>query len=120
MRKENVAYEKAYSFALQAIKACSEVKKQHREYVLSRQLIRSATSVGANLAEAEVAISRAELSSKVSIAYKECRESAYWVNLLRDAGYMNKTDASVLLASADEINRILFSTIRTLRFKDQK
>ncbi len=124
MRKENVAYEKAYAFALKVIAACEVVRQRRREFVLCRQLIRSGTSIGANLAEAEAAISGAELSSKASIAYKECRESKYWISLLRDAGYMDGATASDLLNSADEISRILFSTIRTLRFasknKDQR
>lgn len=116
MRKENVAYEKAYAFALKVIAACEVIRRQRREFVLCRQLIRSGTSIGANLAEAEAAISGAELSSKASIAYKECRESKYWIMLLRDAGYMDERTATDLLESADEISRILFSTIRTLRF----
>ncbi len=116
MRKENVAYDKAYAFALKVIAACELIRQQRREFVLSRQLVRSGTSIGANLAEAEAAISGADLSSKASIAYKECRESKYWISLLRDAGYMDGATASDLLESADEISRILFSTIRTLRF----
>ena len=116
MRKENVAYEKAYAFALKVIAACELIRQQRREFVLSRQLVRSGTSIGANLAEAEAAISGADLSSKASIAYKECRESKYWILLLRDAGYMDEATAADLLESADEISRILFSTIRTLRF----
>ncbi len=116
MRKENVAYEKAYAFVLKVIAACELIRQQRREFVLSRQLVRSGTSIGANLAEAEAAISGADLSSKASIAYKECRESKYWITLLRDAGHMDAATAADLLGSADEISRILFSTIKTLRF----
>ena len=120
MRRENVAYEKAYAFALKVIKVCEIIRQERREFVLSRQLIRSATSIGANLAEAEAAISGADLSSKASIAYKECRESKYWISLLRDANYLEPKAAAELIEIADEISRILFSTIRTLRFNQTK
>ena len=115
MQRDNAAYKKAYSFALNVVRACDAIRKSRREFVLSRQLVRSGTSIGANLAEAEAAISGADLSSKASIAYKECRESKHWISLLRDAGYMDEATAADLLEAADEISRILFATIRTLR-----
>jgi four helix bundle protein len=120
MRKENIAYEKAYAFALKVIKACEIIRQERREFVLSRQLIRSATSIGANLAEAEAAISGADLSSKASIAYKECRESKNWKSLLQDANYLDPNADAELIEIPDEISRILFSTIRTLRFNQTK
>ena len=113
------AYKKAYAFALHIIKICEQVREDKKEFVLSKQLLRSATSVGANLAEAGAAISGLDLSSKASIAYKECQESKYWISLMADADYLDHAIADELISEADEIARILFSTIRTLRINNQ-
>ncbi len=75
MTKDNVTYIKAYNFAIRIVKAYQYLCVEKKEYVLSKQLLRSGTSVGANIAEANGAISDAEFSSKISIAYKECLET---------------------------------------------
>ena len=111
------AYVKAYGFALRVVKTCEDARRRKREFVLSRQLLSSGTSIGANLAEAGAAISGMELSHKASIAYKECQESKYWISLMRDMDYLDHQTAQQLLDAADEIARILFATIRTLRLK---
>ena len=74
MTKENVTYKKAYEFAIRIVKAYQYLCEEKKEYVLSKQLLRSGTSIGANIAEANGAISEADLSNKISIAYKECLE----------------------------------------------
>ena len=73
--KENVAYEKAYAFAVKVVKCVQELTGEKKEFIISKQLIRSGTSIGANLSEANGAISKADFSAKVSIAYKECLET---------------------------------------------
>ena len=119
MMARDVSYEKAYTLALRIVRLCRMLREQKREYVLSRQLLRSGTSIGANLAEAHASISPADLSSKVSIAFKECKETKYWVSLLRDSGDLGHEDAQVLLDELDELGRILFSILRTLRIRSQ-
>ena len=114
-KRSNPGYEKAYQFALQIIRICESLTAARREYVLTKQLLRCGTSIGANLAEAEGAISGADLSSKISIAYKECQETKYWIRLLCDAEYLSHEQAEALFDAADEIGRILFASIRTLR-----
>jgi four helix bundle protein len=84
MTADNVTYTKAYNFAVGIVKAYQYLCEEKKEYVLSKQMLRSGTSIGANIAEANRAISEAEFSSKISIAYKECRETKYWVCLLKD------------------------------------
>jgi four helix bundle protein len=119
-KRPNPGYEKAYQFALMVIRTCESLNAERRDYVLIRQLLRSGTSIGANLAEAEAAISGADLSSKISIAYKECQETKYWIRLLCDADYLSPDQAGSLFDAADEIGRILFAAIRTLRIDPQK
>ena len=113
----DVSYEKAYALAIKIVRLCRLLREEKREYVLSRQLLRSGTSIGANLAEAHASISPAELSSKVSVAFKECKETKYWISLLRDSGYLEYQDAQAVLDELDELARILFSIIRTLRIR---
>ena len=83
--------------------------------MLSKQLLRSGTSVGANLSEANGAISKADFSSKVSIAYKECLETKYWLDLLKDTGYISEERHETLFGAADELAKILFSILKTTR-----
>lgn len=77
MERKNTAYDKAYEFAKLVVKCYQDIISEKKEMVLSRQLLRSGTSIGANLSEANGAISKADFSSKVSIAYKECLETKY-------------------------------------------
>lgn len=114
-KKENIAYEKAYDFSVRVVDCVREIQIENKEFVLSKQLLRSGTSIGANLSEANGAISRADFSAKVSIAYKECLETKYWLNLLKDTGYLKKEKFDDLHASADELAKILFSILKTTR-----
>lgn len=83
---KSVAYEKAYQFAIRIVNAYKYLTQEQKEFTLSKQLIRSGTAIGANIAEANGAISKADFSAKVSIAYKECLETKYWLSLLKDTG----------------------------------
>ena len=115
MTKENVAYEKAYQFAIRIVKAYQFLAKEKKEFVLSKQLLRSGTSIGSNLAEANGAISKADFSNKISIAYKECLEAKYWLSLLKDTDFLDEATFESIYSDADEIARILFSTLKTTR-----
>jgi four helix bundle protein len=119
MQKENVAYEKAYQFAIQIVKVYQYLLKEKKEYVLAKQLLRSGTSIGANLSEANGAISRADFSNKVSLAYKECLETKYWLSLLKDSSIINIENYNSIYPEADEIGRILFAILRTTRIKNK-
>ncbi len=80
---KNVLYEKAYQFAIRIVNAYKYLTNDKKEFVLAKQLLRSGTSIGANVAEANGAIDKAEFSAKISIAYKECLETKYWLSLLK-------------------------------------
>lgn len=117
--KPNVGYEKAYAFAVRVVKCCQYLAGDKKEYVLSKQLLRSGTSIGANLAEANGAISKADFSAKVSISYKECQETKYWLNLLKDTGYLDEAAFASVHADADELGKILFAILKTTRIQKQ-
>lgn len=112
MRDDNVAYHKAYAFAVRIVTCCRSLD-QKREYTLSRQLLKCGTSIGANLAEADAALTKADFSAKVSIAFKECKETQYWLNLLHDTGSLNDVQFQELFRLADELGRVLFSILKT-------
>ncbi len=111
--KPNVLYEKAYAFGVRAVRAYQFLSVEKREYVLSKQLLRCGTSIGANVAEANGALSDADFSAKISISYKECLETKYWLNLLHDTDYLTAAMFSSLHSDADELARMLFTTLRS-------
>ena len=113
--KENILYAKAYAFAIRVVRAYQYLGQEKREFILAKQLLRSGTSIGANVAEANGAISDAEFSAKLSVAYKECLETKYWLDLLKDTAYINDRRHKSLYEDADELGKMLFSSIRTVR-----
>lgn len=119
-QKPNAAYEKAYAFAVRVVKCCQFLTGEKKEYVLSKQLLRGGTSIGANLAEANGAISEADFSAKVSVSYKECQEAKYWLNLLKDTGYLEESAYASFYADANELGKILFAILRTTRMANAK
>ena len=104
--------EKAKAFALQIIKVCNEVKVKKRESVLTNQLIRSGTSIGANVREAFYAHGRADFIAKLQIALKECSESEYWLELLIESGYY---DDATILEQCIEVKKLLIASINTAK-----
>ncbi len=115
--KNNPLQNKSYDFALLIIKLNKKITKEKQEFTLSKQLLRSGTSIGANVIEANGAISTADFSAKMSIAYKECLETKYWLSLLKDSDYINEEIFNYLFEKADEIGKILFSILKTTRIK---
>ena len=105
---------KSKAFALQIIKVCNTVKSTKRESVLTNQLIRSGTSVGANIREAFYAHGKADFIAKLQIALKECSESEYWLELLIESGYY--ADMS-LLEHCTELKRLLIASLNTAKSK---
>lgn len=86
-----------------------------KEYVLSKQLLRSGTSIGANISEANCSISKKEFLSKMYIAFKECSESIYWLDLLFETDYLTKTEYNSILNDCTEIQRLLSSITKTTK-----
>lgn len=103
---------KSKEFALQIIKVCNYVKQTKKESVLTNQLIRSGTSVGANIREAFYGHGKADFIAKLQIALKECSESEYWIELLIESGYYKD---KTLLNKCTEVKKILISSINTAK-----
>lgn len=110
-KKKNIIQTKSFDFSLQVIDLYRRLKAE-KEFVISKQLLRSGTSIGANVEEATAAQSRKDFISKMSIASKEARESKYWLRLLEESD-LTKIDVSEWLKSIDEVVRILTSIVKT-------
>lgn len=105
--KDNLIQTKSYVFAVRVVRLYQHLSTTRKESVLSKQVLRSGTSIGANVEEAIGGQSRADFLSKLSIAYKEARETSYWLRLLRDTDYLTVSEFESLYADVDEICRIL-------------
>ncbi|MDR0737700.1 MAG: four helix bundle protein [Prevotellaceae bacterium] len=114
-QSKNVLKEKSYAFALRIIKAYKYLVKEHGEYVLSKQLLRCGTAIGALVREAEYAQSKADFVNKMSIALKEANETEYWVLLLQDSEYITTAISKSVLKDCRELLRLLVSSINTAK-----
>lgn len=108
----NPLVEKSYQFAPQIISVYKEITNSKKEFVLSKLLLRSGTSIGANVAKANGAILNADFSAKISIGYKESLETKYWLSLLKDSDYLSLIEFDKLLSNTNELSKILFSILK--------
>lgn len=113
--KESIVFDKSKSFALRIIALYKYLCDEKREFVLSKQLLRSGTSIGANIAEASCAYSSKEFLAKMYIAFKECAETAYWLELLYKAQYLNQPAFDSINADCAELQKILSSITKTMK-----
>jgi four helix bundle protein len=111
--KENVIKDKSFELAVEIVFVYHYLTKEKHEYVLSKQLLRSGTSVGANISEGVVAQSKKEFCNRLSIAYKESRETDFWLKLLVSTGYLTFEKSGPAMAKCEEVSRILFSILKT-------
>lgn len=111
MKSKNIIKEKSFSFALKITDLCMQMKKDG-EYVLSKQLLRSGTSIGANVEESSAAQSRKDFINKLSIASKESRETRYWLRLIDGSSHL-RYNTSKFIDDIEEIIRILSSIVKT-------
>lgn len=113
---ENALKQKSYSFALKIIKVCRELHAE-KEFILSKQLLRSGTAIGALIEEANQAESRADFIHKLSIANKEANETLYWIRLLIDSEIIIEEKGKSLLIESTELIKILTASIKTSKLK---
>lgn len=111
--KPNIIKDKSYEFALQIIQTYKQIVKEMNEYVLSKQLLRSGTSIGALVHEGEHAQSKADFINKMNIAVKEANETIYWINLLKDSKYISVELHKHLSSDCLEIISILAAIVKT-------
>jgi len=113
--ESSVTYEKSYKFAVRIVNLYKYLKFEHNEYILSKQLLRSGTAIGALIREARYAQSKADFINKLSIALKEANETSYWLELLYDTNFLSKNKYHSIKNDADELLKLLVSTIKTLK-----
>ena len=110
--------EKSFAFSVRIVKLCKLLQNDRKEYILSKQLLRSGTSIGANVTEAKQGQSRADFISKNSIALKEASETNYWLRLLRATDYLNEAEFQSIFQDCQELERILTSIVKTSKDAD--
>ena len=115
----SVLLDKSKAFALRMIKLYRYLNEQKRERVLSKQLLRCGTSVGANIKEGAFAQSKADFTSKMFIAQKECAEVEYWLELLYESEYINQGEFDSIYADCQELMRLIVASTKTLQSKTE-
>jgi four helix bundle protein len=113
---DSVVGGKAYYFALKVI-LLHRLMQEQKEYVISNQLLRSSTSIGANIEEAQAGFSRKDFAAKMAIASKEARETRYWIRLLSDSRIVKDYDFTELLTAIDEIVKMLTKIVKTTQLE---
>jgi len=117
MKEDNIIQKKSYDFALRIVKLYIYLKEEKKEYTLGGQILRSGTSIGANVEEAIGGQSDKDFFAKMSIAYKEARETHYWIRLLADSEFIKQSEKESLLNDCDELLKIIGSIRKTMRNK---
>ena len=115
MKKENIVKDKSLSFAIRIVNLYKYLVAEKRETVMSKQLLRCGTSIGANIREAEQAQSRADFLSKQNIALKEANETEYWLELLMQTGFITQNEYESINNDCVELNKLLISIIKSTK-----
>lgn len=113
----SILKEKSYQFAVSIFKTARQVEKEKKEFVITKQIIKSATSIGANIEEALGGQSSKDFISKLSIAYKESRETHYWLRILKDTELLELNQVERLISYCDELLKILTTVIKNSKRK---
>ena len=113
--KENIILNKSYSFALEIIKVYQYLYSDKKEFILSKQLLRSGTAIGALIREAEHAQSTKDFLHKMNISLKEANETLYWLQLLKDSGILDISIYHSIFPKSEELVRLLVSIVKTLK-----
>ena len=113
--RENIVKEKSFGFALRIVKLAKYLQDENKEFVLSKQVLRSGTAIGALVREAEHAESRADFTHKMSIALKEANETLYWLELLHKADYIADDSFDSIRPESEELVKLLISIVKTTK-----
>ncbi len=111
--KENIVLDKSYLFSVRIVKLYKHLTENKKEYNLAKQILRSGTSIGANIEEAVGGISRKDFKAKLSISYKEARETKYWLRLLKDTDYIDEIIFNSMVVDCEELLKLLFTIIKS-------
>lgn len=118
--ERSILQQKSYGFAIRVVHLYTYLRDVKHEYTLSKQLLRSGTSVGANLREAKRGQSRADFAAKLTIALKEADESLYWIELLKEAGLLTNDEFNSIYSECEELVKMLVSATKKLYGTDSK
>ena len=113
--QNNAIVDKSFAFAVRIVKLCKYLRESKKEFILTKQLMRSGTSIGANIAEAQRGQSKADFAAKMSIALKESNETKYWLRLLEATEYLTKLEFDSIYSDCVEIEKILVSSIKSMK-----
>lgn len=120
LKKESVIKVKSFQFAVRSVKVYKYLTDTQKEFVISKQFLKASTSIGANVREAHNAESEADFIHKLSIAQKECEETLYWLELLKESEYLSEIAFQSIYSEALEILKILKSIVITMKKKKEK
>ncbi len=112
-KEENIIVIKSYAFAVRCVNLYKYLCEVKNDYIIGRQLMRSGTSIGANIKEATRGVSKADFTAKMSISLKEASESEFWIELLRDTDYITTEQAESMLADCQELLKLLMTIVKT-------
>lgn len=113
--KENIIKDKSFKFAVRIVNLYKILQSEKKEYILSKQLMRSGTSIGANVCEAIRAVSKKDFTNKIDISLKEAYESEYWIELLYATNYLNESEYMSIKEDCCDINKILMAIAKNLQ-----
>ena len=112
---DNTIKDKSFCFAVRIVKLCKYLQTSQKEYLLTKQLLRSGTSIGANVSESQQAQSRPDFISKLNIALKEAAETEYWLKLLHETDYLNNDQFASIMSDCDEVKSLLVSIVKSTK-----
>ena len=118
MKENNIIVEKSYAFAIRIVNCYKYLSNEKKEFILSKQLLRCGTSIGANIEEAVGGQSRKDFFAKLSIAYKEARETNYWLRIIRDTQFIDHKIAESLLSDNEELLKLIGTILKTIKQND--
>lgn len=113
MARESAVHEKSFRFAVRIVKMAQHLRRDSGEFVLSKQVLRSGTSIGANVEEASAAQSRKDFISRMAIASKESRETLYWLRLLKETELLDERAATSMIEDCEELKKLLTSIVKS-------
>ena len=110
-----IVQDKSFCFAIRVVKLCKILREEQKEYIMTKQLLRSGTSIGANIAEAQQAQSKSDFVHKMSIALKEATETNYWIRLLHATDYLNDKAMESMIQDCSELEKMLTVIIKSAK-----
>ena len=113
--KESILSDKSKNFSIRIVNMCKYLRKEKKEFVISDQVLRSGTSIGANISESRAAFSKKDFISKLGISLKECSESLHWLSLLKETNYLSEKEYESIYNDCFELARILNASIKTAK-----